>query len=68
MDEWKSLEEVGQLKYTQIYTDIHTNHRWNINKGSIDQTGASTLRLGILWENKGISFPTKVKLYKSLVL
>ena len=29
---------------------------------------AATTRLAILWKNKAISYPTKIKLYKSLVL
>ena len=53
--------------------DPQTKDGSNIHRGSKDQTGARTLsneattRLAILWKNKVTSFPTKIKLYKSLV-
>ena len=50
---------------------IHTNKRWKINKGSKDQTDASTLshdKASNVWKNNAISFTTKIKLCKSLGL
>ena len=64
----KTLEEVNQFQYL---CRIHTNQRRNINKVSKGQTGTSTLsnrKASNTMENNAISFPIKIKLYKSLVL
>ena len=51
---------------------IHTNQGWNIIKVKIRLVQAHSAMtrgaMGLLWKNKAISFPTKIKLYKSLVL
>ena len=49
---------------------IHTYQGSNIIKGSKDQTGSDTLShdKAILWKNKAIGVPTKIKLYKLHVL
>ena len=60
MDEW---ENAGRSRPVQI-PSVHTNQRRNINKGSKDRTGASTLshdKASNTMKNNAISFPTKIK-------
>ena len=67
MDEWKNARRSGPVQIPRI----HTNHRCNINKGSKGQTGAGSLshdKAGSIPKNNAIIFPTKIVLYKSLVL
>ena len=49
---------------------IHTNQRWNIKevKVRLAQAHSAMTRLAILWKNNAVNFPTKTKIYKSLVL
>ena len=69
IDEWKTAGRSGPVQILRI----HTNQRWNINKGSKDQTGTSTVshdktKSNTLGKNSVISFPIMIKLYKSVVL
>ena len=60
---WKNAGRCGQVQILRI----HTNQRRAINKGSNDQTGATSsdmTRLAMLWKSKAISLPTKIKLSK----
>ena len=62
----KVLEEVVQFKYL-----VHPNERRSSNKGSEDQTGATTLshdKASNTMEKNVISFPTKITVYQLLVL
>ena len=60
-DEWKNAGRSGPAQIPCI----HTNQRRNINKGSEDQTGATTLshdkaRMNTM-EKHAVSFPTQIK-------
>ena len=58
----KLLHEVGQFKYLGY---AHTIDGTSIKKVKLVQAHlAAMTRLAILWKNKAISFPTKIKLYK----
>ena len=63
----KVLEEVDQFKYLG---STQTNDRASLKEVTIRlaQAHSAMTRLAILWKNKSISFPTKIKLYKSLIL
>ena len=67
MDNWKNAERSVPVQILRL----HTNQIRNIIKGSEDQTGACTLSHDkarhLQWKNNAISFPTKIKLYKSVV-
>ena len=62
MDEWENAGKSGPIQLLRI----HTNQRRNINKGSEDQTGACTLSHDKT--SNAISFPTNIKLYKTLAV
>ena len=51
---------LGKLDFIQAARKIRANQRWNTNKESKDQTGASTLSpdrsTATLWKNNAISF------------
>ena len=66
------LTEKCKTKWTSSNTYINTNQRRNIYNGSKDQTRlaqehSAMPRQATQWKNNGISFPTTIKLYKSLV-
>ena len=66
-DEWKNGRRSGAVQIP----GIHTNQRQNINKQvkmRWAQAYSAMTRLAVLWKYNGISFPTKIKLYKSPVL
>ena len=54
-------------KSSSIWRDF-LNQQLNEVKIRLAQAHAAMTRLSVLWINKAISFPTKIKLYKSLVL
>ena len=60
------LEEVDQFKYLG---STQTKGRALIKEVKIGlaQAYSAMTRLAILWKNKTISFPTKIKLFRSLV-
>ena len=61
------LIEVNQFKYlgsTQTSDGISSVEL----KIRLAQAHSAMTSLAVLWKNKAISFPTKIKLYKSLVL
>ena len=61
------MEEVDQLKYQGC---TQTKYGTSIKEVKIRlaQPHSAMTRLTILWKNKAISFPTKIRLYKTLVL
>ena len=66
----KTAADIKPRPSTNIWMNGKTSQRWNVNKGTKEQTGASTLRHDKASNTvkKAISFPTKITLYKSLVL
>ena len=58
MDNGKTLEEAGQLKYLDPHKP-KTEHQY---------AHSAMTRQSILWIKYATNFPTKTKLYKSLVL
>jgi len=63
----QTLEEVDQFKYLGS-TQTKDGTSVKEVKIRLAQAHAAMTRLSVLWRNKAISFPTKIKLYKSLVL
>ena len=67
MDECKNAVRNGPVHIPWF----HAFHRRNIIKEAkirLAQAHSAITRLPILWKNNAINFPTKIKLYKSLVL
>ena len=67
MDEWKNAERSGLVKYL---ASTKTKDRTSIKEVKIRRAQAqlAITRLAIVQKNKASCFPTKIKLYKSLVL
>ena len=63
----KMLEEVDQFKYLG-YTQTKDGTLIKEVKIRLAQAHSGMTRLATLWKNGAISFPTKIKLYKALVL
>ena len=63
----KTLEEVDQFKYPGS-TQIKDGASIKEVKIRLAQAHSAMTRLVILWKNNAISFPTEIKLCKSLVL
>ena len=63
----KVIEEVGHFKYLGS-TPIKDGTSLKEVKIRLGQAHSAMTRLAQLWKNNAISFPTKFKLNKSLVL
>jgi hypothetical protein len=63
----QTLEEVDQFKYLGS-TQTKDGTSVKEVKIRLAQAHSAMARLAILWKNKAISFPTKIVLYRSLVL
>ena len=61
------LQGVDQFKYLVSTQTIDGTSIKEV-KIRLVQAHLAMTRLAVLWENKAISFPTKITLYKSLVL
>ena len=67
MVQGQTLEEVDQFKYLGS-TQTKDGTSVKEVKIRLAQAHSAMTRLAILWKNKAISFPTKIILYRSLVL
>ena len=68
MDEWKSVRSVP---VHILYMGSTQTKDWTSLKEvkiRLAQAHLAMILLAVLWKNKAISFPSKIKLYKSLVL
>ena len=68
MDEWKSARRNGPVQIGVRSTQTKDGATRKDVNFRLARAYSAMTKLAILWGNKGVRFPTEIKLYSSLVL